>query len=210
MSQHIFLAPGAAYVTSLLGVIAATGCSYSVSFEDCEVSCQTSTACPNDFSCLAGVCRSPGSTGACGTVTLRETADDKVERSLVLGCTNGDGTGAEASTYRVFSLADSGITNELKIQKVTFGVCFAVGTPTAHVSLGTYGGGFTDTTLALAKVTNLKKADVTVPATQISKLVDVPFDVTVAPGTNLIVEIATDDFNGTGEQLTIGQTASTE
>jgi hypothetical protein len=128
----------------------------------------------------------------------------------VFGCTNGDGTTPDGSWYRLFSLADAGITNNFAIQQVTFGVCFAVGTPTAHVSLGSYAGGLNDTTLDLTKVTNIRKMDVSVPATQISKLVDVPLTAQITPDTKLLVEISTDDFNGTGQQLNIGLTAAAE
>jgi len=158
------------------------------------------------------VCRSPGASGACasGNVTLRQTADDKVERSLVFGCTNNDGTTAETSWYRVFSLADAGITSGFDVTRVTFGVCFAVGTPAVDVKLGTYGGGADDTQLDLAKVTPLDSANVMVEATQISKTVDVDLSGTVAAGDNVIVEVSTADLNGTGNQVNLGVTAAGE
>ncbi len=197
----------------LASVIVWTGCSYEVSFQDCEVSCQTSSVCPDDFTCVAGQCRSAGSTGACspaGTVTLRETSDDKVERSLVFGCTNNDGTTPDTSWYRVFSLADANITTSFDVSAVSVGVCFAVGTPDLTVKLGTYGGSPNDTALDLAKITPLKTASVSVAATQISKVVQVPIVGTIDAGKNIIVEVSTPDLLGTGEQINIGVTAGTE
>jgi len=129
----------------------------------------------------------------------------------VFGCTNTDGTTPAGSWYRVFSLAEAGITNTFSVEKVTFGVCFAVGTPTVDVEIGTYAGSITDPTLDLAKITPVRSVNaVPVAADQISKLVDVPLTADFAPGTNIVVEISTKDFNGTGDQLSIGLTAAGE
>jgi hypothetical protein len=52
-------------VRALLCVaLVATGC-YSPSFEDCKVSCASGNGCPDGFSCISGVCRLGGRTGAC-------------------------------------------------------------------------------------------------------------------------------------------------
>jgi hypothetical protein len=88
--------------------------------------------CPDDFTCVAGQCRIAGQTGACvagDSVTLRQAVDDRVERSLEFGCTNGDGTTADGSWYRVFSLEEAGITGAFEVTNVTVGVCFAVAGP---------------------------------------------------------------------------------
>jgi len=195
-----------------IAIVLMTGCSYEVSFEDCEVSCQTSSVCPDDFTCVAGQCRSPGASGVCGSgnVTLRQAADDKVERSLVFGCTNNDGTTADTSWYRVFSLAAAGITSSFDVTKATVGICFAVGTPALDVKLGTYSGSATDVALDLAKVTALDSANVPITATQISTTIDVPLVGTVPGGSNVIIEVSTPDLAGTGNQINIGVTAAGE
>jgi hypothetical protein len=198
------------WLPALLIVIVTTGCSYELSFQDCEVSCQTSPSCPEGFTCLQGLCRSPGSTGSCGTVTLRQTADDKVERSLVFGCTNSDGTTPDTSWYRVFSLAESGITNTFQVEQVTVGICFSVGSPMLDVKLGLYGGSIEDSVLDLAKVTPLDAGAVAVPANQIPRLIGVPIDATVPSGSNIIVEVSTPDLEGTGQEVNIGLTAAAE
>ncbi|MGN6106257.1 MAG: hypothetical protein ACTHU0_14205, partial [Kofleriaceae bacterium] len=42
----------------------AAGC-YAPSPSDCAYSCASAGECPGDLTCLAGVCRLPGQTGAC-------------------------------------------------------------------------------------------------------------------------------------------------
>lgn len=169
-----------------------------------------SSACPDGFECREGLCRAEGATGACGTVTLRQTDDDKVERSLVFGCTNGDGTTPDQSWYRVFSLAEEGITSDFEIESIGVGVCFAVGTPEVTVSVGTYGGSPDDQVINVARVTTLDSADVTIEATQISKVIEVPLAASIPGGANIVVEVASADLVGTGQQFTIGVTAADE
>jgi hypothetical protein len=155
----------------------------------------------------------PGQTGACvagDVVTLRQTVDDKVERSIEFGCTNSDGTTPDSSWYRVFSLEASGVTGAFEVTGVTFGVCFAVGMPEVEVQIGTYGGSANDTTIDVAKVTPIRSTTVPIAATQISKVIEVPLAGTVTAGANLIVEVSTPNLVGTGQQINIGITASDE
>ncbi len=157
------------------------------------------------------MCRVEGFGGTCGAggTTLRQTVDDKVERSLEFGCTNSDGTTPDTSWYRVFSLADEGVTTDFDVESVGVGVCFAVGTPEITVKIGTLAGA-PGTTLDPGDITMLKSANVTVQATEISKVIDVPIRTTVPAGSQLVVEVATPDQLGTGQQMTIGVTASNE
>lgn len=170
-------------------------------------------ACPDEFTCVAGVCRAPGQTGSCvapGSVTLRQTDTDKIERNLVFGCTNTDGTTSAGSWYRVFSPQAAGVTGTFHVDHVTLGICFAVGDPTVTVKLGVYGGGLNDTTLDLAKITPVTTTTVKIPATQITELVDAKLSADVSPAANLVVEMSIGDRMGTGEQVNIGLTASGE
>ncbi len=197
----------------LVSVVAVTGCSYDVTFQDCQVTCQTSTECPGDLTCTAGLCRVDGAAGACnapGTVTLRQTADDKVERNIEVGCTNPDGTTPNESWFRLFSLAQSGVPGTFTVEKVTIGICFAVGTPDVQLKLGTYSGGLGDTMLDVAKVTSLANKTVAIPPTQITELVEVPISAVVPAGSNLLVQVQVLDLNGTGEQVNMGMTAAAE
>lgn len=159
---------------------------------------------------MGGMCRTDGASGTCGSggFTLRQTDDDTVQRSLVFGCTNSDGTTPDTSWYRVFSLPEEGVSGAFEVQSVRVGVCFAVGTPEITVKVGTYAGAIG--TLDLGDVTMLDSTNVTIQATQISKVVDVPITASIPEGSNLVVEVATPDQVGTGQQMTIGVTASGE
>jgi hypothetical protein len=207
------------YVLAVVILVgSATACSYGVKFEDCEVSCQVADedACPDGFECVAGVCRVDGAGGAClapGEMTLRQTVDDKVERSLVFGCTNPDQSTSDGGWYRVFSLPNQGITTPFDVSKVSLGICFAVGAtegPTVQVKLGTYGGGAADASLDLSKVTPINSKSVEIAPTQISKVVDIPITATIPPGSNLVVEVVVPDLEGTGQQVNMGFTAGGE
>ncbi|MEO8704030.1 MAG: hypothetical protein ABI867_28525 [Kofleriaceae bacterium] len=162
------------------------------------------------------MCRVDGAGGEClapGEMTLRQTGDDKVERSLVFGCTNPDQTTSDGGWYRVFSLPAAGVTGGFGVTKVSLGICFAVGTadgPTIGVKVGTYSGGATDTALDLAKVTPIKSATTAIAPTQISKVVDIPLQASIPAGSNLIVEIDVPDLDGTGQQVNMGFSASGE
>jgi len=160
---------------------------------------------------MAGVCRVDGASGVCGAggTTLRQTVDDKVERSLVFGCTNSDGTTPDTSWYRVFSLADEGIAGGFDVESVGVGVCFAVGTPEITVKLGTLAG-TPGAMLDPTDITPLGSATTTIQATQISKVIDVPLTAAVPAGAQLVVEVASPDQVGTGQQFTIGVTAADE
>ena len=159
---------------------------------------------------MEGVCRIEGASGVCGAggTTLRQTVDDKVERSLVFGCTNGDGTTPDTSWYRVFSLAEEGVSGGFEVESVRIGVCFAVGTPEITVKVGTYSGAIG--TLVPGDVTVVNSSNVTVQPTQISKVIDVPITAAIPAGAQLVVEVATPDQVGTGQQMTIGVTAGDE
>ena len=168
---------------------------------------------------MTGACAT-GIDAAAGTTTLSETADTKVDRNLVFGCTNTDGTTPDSSWYRVFSLAAAGIDTPFHVDHVTIGICFAVAGPGAgsgsaaipqvDVKIGTYSGGAMDQTLDVSKITALKMTTVEIPATQITELVEAPIAVDVPGGKNLVVEVHVADRNGTGEQVDIGSTANTQ
>ncbi len=194
-------------------VLVITGCSYNVAFDDCQVTCQSSDECPGDLTCTANLCRVGGATGACsapGTITVRQAMDDKVDRNLVVGCTNPDGTTPNESWFRLFSLAQSGVSGTFHVEHVTIGVCFAVGMPDVQLKLSTYGGGLNDTMLDVSKVTALAQNTVAIPPTQITELVQAPITTDVPAGSLLLVEVGVIDLNGTGEQFNMGMTAASE
>lgn len=159
------------------------------------------------------MCRIIGAGNACqgpGETTLRQTANDQVDRNLVFGCTNPDQTTAEGSWYRVFSLAEAGITKPFEVSRISLGICFAVGMPNVSVKIGSYSGGATDMMIDLAKVTGVTSLTVPVKATQVSQVIDVPITATVPPTANMVVEIAIPDLNGSGNQVNMGFSAGGE
>jgi hypothetical protein len=211
-------------------VIAITGCQYAVPFDDCQVTCTGGDTCPTGLTCLAGMCRTNGATGACGSaapppgsVTLSQTADTMIDSGLDIGCQNSDGTTPDQSWYRVFSLSAAGIDDTLHVSKVTIGIRRSVagassgsgsgsgiGDPIATVNLGTYSGGATDATLDLTKVTAIQSITAEIPASQIAESVDAPISADIPGDSNLVVEIRNADYNGTGKQLVLGATAATQ
>jgi hypothetical protein len=200
-------------VLGVASVVALTACSYNVTFEDCQVTCRTSTDCPGDLMCLEDLCRVPGIAGACvapGAETLRQAGDDRVASNIVIGCTNPDDTTADGSWYRLFSLAAEGITTSFQVERVTLGICVAIGTPEVQLKLALYAGGATDTILDLSKVTPLTSQTVAIPPTQITELVDVPISATVPAGSLLLVEVEIADLEGTGLEVNMGFTAAAE
>ena len=205
-------------------VIASTGCSYTVVFTDCQATCAGGDSCPSDLTCVSGLCRTQGSTGACGSnvppgdVTLSQTADTKIDHGLQFGCQNADTTTPDQSWYRVYSLPAAGVTGTFHIDKVTVGINTSVagaaggsgagsdGLPLVDVKAGTYAGGAADATLDLAKITAIKSATVEIPATQITELVDIPLSADIPANSNLIIEIHNPDLKGTGKQVVLGAT----
>jgi len=222
--------PWVIVVAILLFVTTGTACSYSVSFDDCQVTCAGSDTCPTDLACVAGMCRTNGSTGACGSdvtgeVTISQTKDTVIDHSLSFSCANTDSTTSAESWYRVFSLPAAGITGNFHITKVTVGICnAAAGSPTAGsgsgsgsdgnpnvtVNVGTYGGGSADATLDLTKITKVQSTTIEIPATDITELQDALISANVPGNANLIVEVANADFKGTSKQVVLGATDNTE
>jgi hypothetical protein len=82
--------------------------------------------------------------------------------------------------------------------------------PDVTLKVGTYGGGFNDTTLDLAKATVLTTVPVPVPATEITELIPIPAPTKIPAGAIIFVEIAVPNMMGTAEQANIGLTLANE
>ena len=141
-------------------------------------------------------------------VTLQQTGDMNVGTG-VPSCGNLIGDVAAMGWYRAFPLADHQISGTLHVQKVTFGVRSAQGSPTLTVKLGTFSGTLDGATLSLSKITPLTSADVTV-ADSGTALVDAPIAADVPAGSVLVVEIAQKDTSVDGALVEFGATTAAE
>ncbi len=63
----------------LVIVLLIAGCYKEHSFRDCELSCTDEIGCPSGLSCLAGVCRASGQTGACSTSGIDGAVDSSID-----------------------------------------------------------------------------------------------------------------------------------
>jgi hypothetical protein len=127
----------------------------------------------------------------------------------VPSCGNLLGDVAAMGWYRAFPLADHQISGAFHVQKVTFGVNAAQGSPTLTVKLGTFTGTLDGTTMSLSKITQLTSADVTVPDSG-AALVDAPITADVPAGSVLVVEIAQKDTSVDGALVEFGATGAAE
>jgi hypothetical protein len=75
-------------VRRLAIVLFLVGCYKEHSFGDCELSCTDELGCPSGLSCLAGMCRESGHTGACTSTGMDGTIPDTPSTTMD---SDGDG-----------------------------------------------------------------------------------------------------------------------
>jgi len=123
-------------------------------------------------------------------VTLSQTSQTTIGPSSSVTCGNSTTT-SENSWYRVFKLSDSGITSDLTLSTISFGVQEAVGTPTVDIKVGTYAGVASTTSIDPSMITPIATATATVAdATATTTRLDtVPLAATIPAGSQLVVEI---------------------
>ncbi len=128
----------------------------------------------------------------------------------VLGCNQGNVT-RENSYYRVFTLADHGVTGPFVVQSVTFGVNTANAGGTmqpAQVKIGRYTGTPGGASLTLADVMPINTAAVQIPDGSTS--FTAPIAGTLPAGAHLIVELAIPDGLAAQNVFFIGTNAAGE
>ncbi|NLG63539.1 MAG: hypothetical protein GX539_14975 [Candidatus Cloacimonetes bacterium] len=148
-------------------------------------------------------------------VTLSQTTSPALVSPASIACgNNADNTTAENSWYRVFRLDDAGVTRDLNVISVSFGVQDAEGQPQVQVKLGTYTGSTQPppTQLVTTQITPLATTSFTVPniTSTAPMMVNVPISATVPAGSQLVVEVFAPDFAGTGKMFWIGGNTSGE
>jgi len=136
--------------------------------------------------------------------TLQEPTTTAVTAANSVNCNNfqsgGSGT-TENHYFRVFTLADFGITKDFNVTQVTFAVEQASGAAqTATVKVGTYSAVVNagTTTLDPTKIANLNQVNtnIAIGATNIVT----PITATIPAGATIIVEIASPDGTGVSPQ----------
>lgn len=141
------------------------------------------------------------------SVTLAQT-DSIVADGASLAC-GVNGYTAENSWYRVFDLAQLGITGDLTVSQVAFGIEQAAGAQTVDVKLGIYTGTAGGASLDLALVTPLATTTVAVPAASLI-VQTVPMTAVVPAGSKLMVEVASPNHQGTTTNFYLGTTTAPE
>lgn len=127
-------------------------------------------------------------------VTLIQTASLEVTGINSFFCVAGaPNTTRSNSYYRVFALEDAGVTATLHVSAVMFGIQDALagsgGAQRAKLNLGIYSAPPAGDTLDTSQIQSLGSADIQIPDGSNTRMT-VPITADVAPGTNLIVELA--------------------
>lgn len=131
--------------------------------------------------------------------TLTQTTSNSNVASNSVTCSSG-----ENSWYRVFALADHGVTGAFNVTQVTFGVQESLASPSVQVKIGTYAG-TPGTTLDLAMVTPINAATVAIAnQTNPGNNVVAPITGTIPAGSKLIVEIFKPGANTASNYFFVG------
>jgi hypothetical protein len=141
--------------------------------------------------------------GPTTTVTLTQSSSLAVTPATSVACSSG-----ENSYYRVFRLADHGVTGALQVSRVDFGVQDAtalLGSQPVQVKLYALNGAF-----ALANLTLLGTTTITVAATAAGTVVAAPIGpaITAPAGATLVVEVLA--AGAFGNQFIMGANTAAE
>ena len=139
--------------------------------------------------------------------TLQQTTLTASLPNGTVACSNS-GTPRDNSWYRVFRLADAGITGGARITAVSIGVQQASGFPTLDIKVGTYSGSVQPPpqTLDVGLITPIASTTYTVPTitTSATQYVSVPLTANIPALAQVIVEVSVPDLVGTGKTFFLG------
>ncbi|MCX5745510.1 MAG: hypothetical protein NT062_23785 [Proteobacteria bacterium] len=142
-------------------------------------------------------------------VTLSQTADTTVAAAQSLAC-GATGSTNENSWYRVFKLADAGITTAFHVTSVQFAVQEASASQSVQLKIGTYAG-TPGATLNLASITPLTASTLTIAVATDLATINAPIDAIIPAGATMIVELFTPDHTSmTATYFYAGATAGAE
>jgi hypothetical protein len=146
-------------------------------------------------------------------VTLTQTASLGITKNNSFGCVESGFTD-QNSFYRVFKLADYGITTTLHVTQVDFGIQTAAagggtGSQPATVHIGTYAGTPGGVTLDLSMVRAINSVDIQIPDGSATRMT-VPITADIAPTTSMIAELAIPDGTADGNEFFAGTNTDLE
>lgn len=148
-------------------------------------------------------------------VTLTQTASNGITQDNSFGCVlSSSKVTLQNSYYRVFKLADYGVTTTLHVMQVEFGIQTAMagggaGSQPATVHIGTYAGTPGTTTLDLSMVGAVSTMNIQIPDGSATRMT-VPIAADIAPTDNLIVELAIPDGRAAGNRFFAGTNTDLE
>ena len=151
--------------------------------------------------------------GGGGEATLAQTTDmTPVTQNSVACGNNGDGTTADNQYWRRYYFSEYGISSAATVESIDVSVQATTGAPSLTVTLYTIPHSVAVDTIDVGQLTQIGQATAVAPADAALTSINVPITGTVADtvGTDLVVEVSTDDFSGTGNAFYIGSTASAE
>ena len=154
-----------------------------------------------------------GSTGGGGTpATLSETTDMTPVAQNSVACGNTDGTTADNQYWRRYDFAEYAVTGAADVDSVDVSIEQTAGAPNLTVTLYTIPHSVAADTIDLTQLTEIGQAVVASPADASLTSVNVPVSGTVADtaGSDLVVEVSTDDGSVDATAFYIGSTTSAE
>jgi hypothetical protein len=153
-----------------------------------------------------------GDTGGGTPATLSETTDMTPVAQNSAACGNSDGTTADNQYWRRYNFAEYAVTGAADIGSVDVSVEQTAGAPNLTVTLYTIPHSVTVDTIDLTQLTEIGQAVVAAPADALLTSVNVPVSGTVADtaGSDLVVEVSTDDGSVDATAFYIGSTTSPE
>jgi hypothetical protein len=152
-----------------------------------------------------------GSTG--GSATLAQTTDmTPVDTNSVACGNNDDGTTADNNYWRRYYFNEYSVTSAASVTSVDVAVQSTTGSPSITVTLYATPHSVAVDTIDEGQLNQIGQAIVAAPSDSGLASINVPITGTVADtvGFDLVVEVSTDDFAGTGTAFYIGSTPSAE
>ncbi len=148
-----------------------------------------------------------------GSATLAQTTDMTPVALNSAACGhNSDGTTADNQYWRRYYFSDYAVTNAANVASVDVSVEQTMGAPNVTVTLYTTPHSVTVDTIDVGQLTQIGQAVVVAPVNAALTSVNVPISGTIADpvGTDLVVEVSTDDGSADGTAFYIGSTPSAE